>query len=247
MVSLNKGSIMRVLGYMRVSTDQQSNGIEVQRVAIESYAKKLGIEVYKFFIDECVSGKTEKRDALGELFNEVQKNDLVIVQKRDRIARDLNLVITFENHMKKKGARIISTSGEGTDLENESSSFLLRRMIDIFSEHERIVISMRVKEAMRIKKGRNEFLGYIPYGKKLHPDGIHLEDDEEEQKILKMIKEFRDGFSESRIAEKLNNLKLWNRAKYWNRSSIQRIIKNNFPYEKKVQRTPCAIRKIIDN
>jgi len=220
---------VRLLAYIRVSTDQQSNGIEVQKSAIEDYAKKNGMEVYKFFIDEGVSGKTEKREALSDLFNEVKKGDFVVVQKRDRIARDIHLVICFEKHMHKKGAIIISTSGEGTDVEDQANSFLLRRMIDIFSEHERIVISMRIKAAMKIKRERNEFLGKVPFGKRLHEDGIHLEIDKHEQNILERIKKYRAKMSEFKVAEKLNRLGLFYRNKPWNRPSLQRIINNNFP------------------
>jgi len=220
---------MRLLAYLRVSTDQQSNGIEVQKSAIEDYAKKNGLEVYKFFIDEGVSGKTEKREALNDLYSEVKKGDLVVVQKRDRIARDIALVVFFERHMEKVGARIISTSGEGTDVENASTSFLLRRMIDLFSEHERIVISMRIKEAMRMKRERNEFLGKVPFGKRMHVDGIHLEIDKHEQEILERIKKYRAKMSEFKVAEKLNKLGLFYRNRPWNRPSLQRIINNNFP------------------
>ena len=47
-------------------------------------------------------------DALG-------KGDVLIVAKRDRLGRDVLNVAMFERLAERKGARIVSAAGEGTD------------------------------------------------------------------------------------------------------------------------------------
>lgn len=219
---------MRALGYIRVSTDQQFNGIEVQKEYIERYVARNNINLYKIFIDEGVSGRAEKKEALSSLMDEVERGDLVIVHKRDRISRDLGMMIFFEKEMKKRGAKIISTTGEGTSGVDDESSMLLRRMIDVFSEHERLVISNRIKRAMQAKKSRNELVGRVPYGKSLCEDGIHLKENPEEQIIIKNMLELFWKMSMIKTANKLNELGMLNRGgKLWNRASVEKITRNN--------------------
>ncbi len=50
---------MKIIGYIRVSTDQQSEsslGLEAQKKAIEDYALKRGRSIDGFYQDEGISG-----------------------------------------------------------------------------------------------------------------------------------------------------------------------------------------------
>ena len=72
---------MRLLGYARVSTSRQ---------ALDSQAKALlteGIEEYRIFTDQA-SGRDPDRAGLGLLRIKVEKGDVVLVKKLDRLGRD---------------------------------------------------------------------------------------------------------------------------------------------------------------
>ena len=65
--------------------------------------------------------------------------------------------------VERKGGRIHSTSGEGSD-DDGPTSMLMRHIIDAFAEYERALIRSRTKAALAVKKARGERVGGIPFG-----------------------------------------------------------------------------------
>lgn len=59
---------------------------------------------------------------------------MLIVAKRDRLGRDPMVVAMIESAVKRKGARIVSAAGEGTDSDSPTD-ILMRRMVDAFAEY----------------------------------------------------------------------------------------------------------------
>ena len=228
---------MKIIGYIRVSTDQQAEsglGLEAQRKAIEAYSKKLGQPITEFYSDEGICGalSLDKRPGILNAISALGKDDIIVVAKRDRLGRDPLVVAMIESAIARKGARIASAAGEGTD-NDDPASILMRRMIDAFAEYELLIIKARTKAALRVKKEKGQRVGHIPFGYQLAQDGIHLENHEQEQHILKQINKLRKkGYSIRQTAFKLNEKQLLNRGKsQWNHASIFRVIKgadNNF-------------------
>ena len=89
----------------------------------------------------------------------------MLVAKRDRIGRLKPMAMAMiERAVQRKGARIVSAAGEGTE-NDDPSSILMRRMVDAFAEYERLVIKARTKAALGSKRKRGEKTGgAIPYG-----------------------------------------------------------------------------------
>ena len=223
---------MNVYGYLRVSTDQQVEsglGLEAQQNAISDYAKKIGCEVSDIYRDEGISGSLslEKRPGMLNAISILKKDDILVVAKRDRLGRDPLVVAMIESAIARKGARIVSAAGEGTE-NNDPSSILMRRMIDAFGEYERLIIKARTKSALQAKKGKGQRVGHIPYGYRLADDKIHLVPDTKEQDTLNHIKELRsNGISIRAAAAVLNEKHILNRgAARWNHASLHRIITN---------------------
>lgn len=221
---------MKVIGYLRVSTEEQQLGLRAQEDACREYAKKMGYEIHAFFQDEiCGAVNLEDRDGLMTALGLLKKEDILLVAKRDRLARDKNFIAMIEMTVKKKKAKIISAAGEGTESEDENdiASFILRSVTDMFAQVERLLIKSRTKAALQAKKARGERVGHIPFGYKLAVDGIHIETCELEQNILKQIKDLRaEGFSIRAIAEEMNYREAFNRGEsLWNHASVHRILK----------------------
>lgn len=222
---------MKVIGYLRVSTDQQAEsglGLDAQRIACEEYAKKIGCGSVEIFKDEGLSGSLslDKRPGMLAAISSLKKGDILVVAKRDRLGRDPLVVAMIEAAIFRKEARIVSTAGEGTD-SDDPSSILMRRMIDAFGEYERLVIKARTKAALGAKKIRGERVGHIPFGHKLADDGLHIEEDELEQDILRQMRELRqNGLSIRDIAEHMNRRGAFNRGQAkWNHASVHRVMK----------------------
>lgn len=78
---------MPTYAYIRVSTDDQSLGIESQRTAIKAYCEQLGLKVTKTFIDEGVSAWKRnllQRKAGSQMVLGLRKGDNVVIAWLDR-------------------------------------------------------------------------------------------------------------------------------------------------------------------
>ena len=72
---------MRTFGYARVSTSQQS--LEIQIKALE----EAGTQTHRIFTDKATGSNTE-REGLKLLRLKIEKGDLILVKKLDRLGRD---------------------------------------------------------------------------------------------------------------------------------------------------------------
>ncbi len=199
---------MTAYAYIRVSTDDQATsgaGLAAQRDACTRYAETHDEVLADVFSDEGVSGAAslDKRPALLEALAVLDKGDVLLVAKRDRLGRDPLVVAMIEAAVKRKGARIVSAAGEGTEAD-DPTSILMRRIVDAFGEYERLVIGARTKAALQAKKTRNERTGSVPYGKSLADDGVTLLDNPAEQAVIAEARQLHDaGMSLRKIASSL--------------------------------------------
>lgn len=222
------GAAMRHIGYIRVSTDLQDVGIEVQREAIIRYAAVvLKAEIQEFHIDQNISGSLpfDKRPALKYMLETIHEGDVIIVQKRDRLGRDTFLNRDIEDVIDYKGARVVSTLGEGMD-SNSAESKLMRLIFDAFSTYEREITSERIKKGMKIKSDRGEQVGSIRYGQKLGEDGKRLIPHEEEVAIMNQIMNMKNqNMSQRKIAAELNRQGISMRGTTWKQAQLGLVIK----------------------
>ena len=202
---------MAIYAYARCSTDEQAqagNGLNAQRDSCRSWAMSQGQEVAGFFADEGVGGgkSLEHRPALLELLAVLVPGDVVVVGKRDRIARDVVIAAMVEAAVARKGAKIVSAAGEGSD-DDSPAGLLMRRLVDSFAEYEKAVISARTRAALGAKRSRGERVGQVPYGHRLAADGVHLEPDAAEQVVIREARRLADsGLSFRAIANELSRL-----------------------------------------
>lgn len=159
---------MQAVAYVRVSTDEQAEsraGLEAQLHAVTQHCQRNGWQLVGTFTDAGVSGAAplDKRAGLLDAVNAVTRGAVLLVAKRDRLARDVVACAVVERMVKKRGGRIVSVAGEGTD-SDDATSVLMRRIVDAFSEHERLVIAARTRAALQAKKRRGERAGRVPYG-----------------------------------------------------------------------------------
>lgn len=91
-------------------------------------------------------------------------------------------------------------------------------------------ISTLTKIGLEKKKIKNERIGQIPFGYKLHKNNINIIEDEYEQSIINKVLELkRKGLSYSKISEQLKIHGYKNKSGNikWNKTQIFRILKNN--------------------
>ncbi len=219
---------MTAIGLTRVSTQGQAEsglGVDAQRAAIEKCARDLSLEVSAWFSDDGVSGAApiEKRLGLLSAIRAVNKGDVLIVAKRDRLARDPMVAACCEIEVGRRGGRIVSASGEGSE-EKGPAGKLLRGILDLVAEFERAMISARTKGAKAAARVRGDHIGgLIPYGKRL--EGDKLVDDQNEQEAIRLARQLREtGVSFARVGkELLERGHRPRRAKKWHVTQVQRM------------------------
>ena len=221
--------VVRAIGYRRVSTSEQAGsglGLDAQQESIATAAQRLGLELAETFTDAGVSGglPLEQRPALLAAIDALRRGDVLIVAKRDRLGRDVLNVAMLERLTERKGARIVSAAGEGTDT-NDPTSRLMRQIVDCFAEYERAIIRARTRAALAVKKARGERVGGIPFGYQLAVDGRLLEGHPEEQRALALVRELRAaGYTYRAIAEELNRQGFRSRTGgLWVRQSVHQL------------------------
>jgi DNA invertase Pin-like site-specific DNA recombinase len=72
---------MRIFGYARVSTSQQSLDLQINAL------KEAGVKATRIFTDKA-SGANQERKGLSLLMLKVEDGDLILVKKLDRLGRD---------------------------------------------------------------------------------------------------------------------------------------------------------------
>ena len=154
----------RAIAYMRCSTNRQDLSPETQREAIRSWAKRNDVTVVAWHFDKGVSGGAalEKRPELVAAIDAVKRESagLLVVAKRDRLARDVLTAALVERLCERHGARVQSADGTGNGDGPEAQ--LLRGVIDVFAQYERAIIRSRTKAALAVKKANGERVGGIP-------------------------------------------------------------------------------------
>ena len=183
------------IALLRVSTNKQENGIDVQRAAIDAWAALNNVNVLAYH-EEHVSGKADIAARYGLLAAladlSVHSADFLVAHKRDRIARDPLVSILTEREVAKVGAQLCTVDG-GVDGEGPTDKFM-RRILDAVAELEREMIVARTKAALAAKKARGERTGSVPVGKRV--EGGVLVDDANEQRAIVLARKLRgQGYS----------------------------------------------------
>ena len=148
---------MKVALYTRVSTLDQS--VEMQTSDLRRYCDQRGLEVYKGYCDQGISGVKDRRPGLDELMSDAKKKkfDVVLVWRFDRFARSTKHLITALEEFRHLGIDFISYQ------ENIDTSSPLGKAIFVIvgaiSELERNIIMERVRAGLKRAKENGRILG----------------------------------------------------------------------------------------
>jgi DNA invertase Pin-like site-specific DNA recombinase len=182
----------RAVVYLRVSTTEQHLGPEAQRAAIAAWAQREGVELVAELSDEGVSGSAdlEARPGLVEALAALRAHraGVLVVAKRDRLARDVYVAATIDRAVEASGARVVCADGIGNG--DTASDAFMRTMIDAIAQYERALIRARTRAALAAKRARGERAGEVPYGYDADADG-RLVENPAEQGVLVVVRERR--------------------------------------------------------
>src|SRR5207342_1554833 len=125
------------VSYLRVSGKGQveGDGFPRQREAVTRFATRNGYELVDEFRDEGVSGTKELSDrpGLAALIDRVESNGVkvVVVERADRLARDLMVSEVIIDQLTRAGAQVLTADGDDlTSAEGDPTRTLIRQVLD---------------------------------------------------------------------------------------------------------------------
>ncbi|QSB11976.1 recombinase family protein [Lysinibacillus fusiformis] len=140
----------RIIGYCRVSTEEQN--LDMQEQSIKKYAIDKGLELVLYI--EKVSSRKSERSELINAMKAATKGDLFVVYKLDRLARSTKELYELTDQLKEKSVDFVSLH-DSFDTSTPTGKAMFG-MLAVFAEFERDIIQQRTKaglEAAR-KRGR---------------------------------------------------------------------------------------------
>ena len=153
---------MRVIGYMRVSTDEQGDsgaGIEAQEAVIRDEVARRGWELVDLRHDIASGKSLRKRDALGETMRDLAAGqaDVLVVAKLDRLSRSVMDFAAIMETAKGEGwsIRVIDMD---VDMTTSMGELVANIMISL-AQWERRVIGERTKAALDAVRARGTHVG----------------------------------------------------------------------------------------
>ncbi len=213
---------MKVFVYLRVSGKGQleGDGFDRQQLACEKYAQENDCQIAEVFREEGVSGtkETADRPALASLLVALEENGVktVLIEKLDRLARDLMVQETIIADMQKRGFTLISCY-EPDLCSDDPSRKLMRQIMGAIAEYDRAMIVQKLRAARQRKKaktGKGE--GRHAFGEKPGETGT----------LGQIIEWHKRGISAAQIAESLNSTQRVTRSgKPWRRNTVSKIIR----------------------
>jgi len=251
---------MKIALYLRVSTEDQARegySLEVQRETLEAFAKREGLEVYKVYSDNGISGYSSDRPALAALMADAKggKFGLVLVSKLDRFSRNLKDLLHLVETLSCDNVAFKS-AGEPFDT-TTSAGRLMFQQLGSFAEFERNRIAERVFPGMvkGVQQGNWQGSRFAPYGYVYNKQAKLLEVVESEAEVVRRIfAMYNEGQSTWAIAATLAREGFKNRkGNYFGSKVLGDILKNqiyigklvwNAHHYDKTKKTPKGYKSV---
>lgn len=218
-----------VVGYVRVSTEEQELGPVAQEQAIRAWCTAQGLTLHAVHVDH-LTGATEVADRPGmcAAIADLGPGCTLLALKRDRLARDVFVAATVERLVLAKGAVVATVDGAGNGDGPEAA--LMRHILDAFAAYERALIRCRTKAGLAVKKARGERTGSVPTGYMLAADGKRLLVDPRMVPAARLARKLRvDGVSQVSIGVALHekgHLTPDGQAKPWHSEQVGRLLRS---------------------
>jgi DNA invertase Pin-like site-specific DNA recombinase len=151
----------RVIGYVRVSTDDQAEsgaGLEAQRAAIVAECDRRGWQLVAIEQD-ALSGRDLRRPGLTRALEACRAGEVsgVVVAKLDRLSRSLADFANLLVEARSGGWNVVALD-LGVDLATPHGEFLANVMASA-AQWERRIIGQRTKDALAVKRSQGVRLG----------------------------------------------------------------------------------------
>jgi len=217
----------KVFVYTRVSTAEQTDGggHDRQRSACYIFCGNKGWDILRSF-EEQSSGSVSALDrpVLAELISlcgDAYDAKTIVVERADRIARDLIVSELFFRECRDRGIEVYAADcgAELVNAESDPSQTMIRQIFGAVSQWEKSQIA---KKLLAGRKRTKELTGFPCGGKP-----VYGRKPEEAVWVRRMLFYHRQGLGITKICRKLNYNPNWikQRPRFWRNSTVAGIIK----------------------
>lgn len=147
---------MNVIGYIRVSSDQQD--LQKQEHLLLKYAQQHDLKINAFINIEISSRKGTKERRIDELLDRLNDGDLLLVAEISRLGRNMFEVINIVNQLAENSVEVIFIRQPELSTAGPHRKLLLA-IYSYFAEAERDFISMRTKQGLAAARASGKTLG----------------------------------------------------------------------------------------
>jgi DNA invertase Pin-like site-specific DNA recombinase len=127
------------IGYARVSTLEQHLGGQIESLRAAGCQK-----IY----DEKISAATTSRRELQKMMKKLERDDVVVVTRLDRLCRNLRDMLNLLHELSERGISFYSLKEEWANLDSASGKLLLH-ILSATAKFERELIKSRVDEGRK--------------------------------------------------------------------------------------------------
>jgi DNA invertase Pin-like site-specific DNA recombinase len=222
-------TLMKAIGYVRVSTDKQADGgvsLDAQIEKVRAMATIQGAELLDVIVDAGESAKSLNRPGMARVLALVDARavDCVIIAKLDRITRSVKDLAELLDRFNRRDVSLVSVA-DSLDTRTAAGRLVLNIMVSV-SQWEREAIAERTKDAMAHMKATGARVGNIAFGFQLGANG-QLEMNQAERDIINKVRELQGaGHSLREIAAELNRQGFTTRrGSAWRHEYVSGILK----------------------
>ncbi len=202
---------------------------EHQEARCVNYCLSRGYHGGVVFSDRSVSGKTANRPALNAAIQAIKPGMVLVVDRNDRLARDLLVALTIHHEVEQRGGTI--EFADGSPLRTTPEGKLFQNLMAAFANYEREKFSERTKAGLARKKASGVWCGRPPIGwKKMKGQDALIVDEDEMECIREIFRCSSCGHTSATIADHLNAVAGLIRCKRWSARTIRKILTRKSAY-----------------
>jgi DNA invertase Pin-like site-specific DNA recombinase len=188
----------RVVGYARVSTEEQaSDGVSLgaQSEKIRAYASLYDLELLEVIVDAGVSAKTLNRPGLNRALDMLAEGKAsgLVVAKLDRLSRsvgDWNTLI--DGYFGERSGKTLMSVADSIDTRTAAGRLVLNVLMPV-SQWERETIAERTRDAPQQKRSGANGPAQSPSAAAWRDDGVNFVADQSEQEAMAAVRQLRAG------------------------------------------------------
>jgi DNA invertase Pin-like site-specific DNA recombinase len=231
---------MKVIGYVRVSTDKQvaeGCSLEAQQAKLRAFAVAMDLELVGIEIDAGVSAKSLDRPALQRALAALREQRAagLLVVKLDRLTRSVkDLGHLLEDYFGERSGRSLLSVSDSIDTRTAAGRLVLNVLMSV-AQWEREATGERVRETMAHLKAQGVHCGRAPLGRR-HAEATDAEgrrllvEDPEGRVLVERIRALHmEGLGVRAIADRLeaDGIRTARGGAKWHPTVVHRILRRS--------------------